>query len=35
METSDKTIKIVKILNLPVENNQTKEVAVDIDYNRR
>lgn len=31
METSDKTIKIVKILNLPVENNQTKEVAVDID----
>lgn len=31
METSDKTIKIVKILNLPVENNQTTEVTVDID----
>lgn len=31
METSDKTIKIVKILNLPVENNQTQEVTVDID----
>lgn len=30
MQTSDKTIKIVKILNLPVENNQTTEVTVDI-----